>query len=342
MGTLSARSLTQALSQARNVGLVEEPFVIDGVSVTVRNLRPEHFDSIFKDCQGLTDVEYLNAWQMAHVSRSICEMNGVDLREVTTVEIEEADPKKPGQMKAVKVELHSWLAKYVLSGWTREAIYICYRKVSDVIEAGEKKAQEGVTFRTVDETAEDKYRRLLGELTEAEADMPEPMVANILKENGLMKRSSMEEIEAAQNKLSQFSTNNQTQVVEEEPAPQPPPVVEEPPPEPPSADRLMELLRNRTPLNQTPNPILQAEIQPVQTQAPVVVPPSNRTAELAALEGMTGEVGLNPQTAYNLQPQAQIPEVRLGAPRLDPKAAQTIIDPAPSGGINPRFRPPST
>lgn len=43
----------------------------------------------------------------------------------------------------------------------------------------------------------------------------------------------------------------------------------------------------------------------------------------------------------NLQPQPTVPEVRVGSGvKLDPNAAQTILDTPPVGGINPRFRPP--
>lgn len=341
MGTLSARNLTQALSQARNVGIVEEPFVVDDVSVVVRNLRPDQYDSIFKECQGLADVEYLNAWQMAHVSRAICEINGLDFRDVTTVEVEEPDPKRPNQTRTVKVELHSWLQKNLLAGWTREVIYICYRKVSDVIEAGEKKAQEGITFRVADETNEDKYRRLLGELKELEEDLPEKMVDNILRDNGLSRRSTANELEAVQTRLSNLSKEQEPVqeqepvVVQTEPPVQTIPEVPPPTSTPPSADRIAELLRNRTPLNQPVNPIVREPEQEPVVQAP------RRTAELASIEGDV-TVTSRPIDAVNLQPQDQRPEIVLGSrPRLDLAEAQKNLDKPPTGGINPRFRPPN-
>jgi len=331
MGTLSARNLTQALSQARDIGLVEEPFVVDGVSVIVRNLRSDQYDGIYKDCQGLSDVEYLNAWQMGHVSRAICEINGVDFRDTKYIEDEEQDPKRPNQTRTIKVELHSWLQKNLLASWSRETLYICYRKVADAIEAGEKRAQEGVTFKSVDETPEDQYRRLIAELKEIEAEVPEKILEGVLRDHGLVRRSTVDEFEAAQSKL--------------------PPVQEAPPKatspsSPPSAERIAQLLRERTPLNQAPNPVVAAP-QPVAAPPvqPVSAPhaaPLGRSAELAAIEGEMGTLEGVPFQATNLQPQTQMPEVRLGSgTRLDPDAAKAIIDTPPVGGINPRFRPPT-
>lgn len=361
MGTLSARNLTQALSQARNIGLVEEPFVVGDVSVVVRNLRPDQYDSIFKEVQGLSEVEYLNAWQVGHVSRAICELNGVDLREVQYVEEEEADPKRSGATKTVRTELHTWLYRNVLSTWSREILYICYRKVADAIEEGEKRAQEGVSFRTPDESAEDKYRRLIGEMKEVESEVPVKILDSILRDNGLVRRSTMDEIEAAQAKLVKIHEADkaaQGKAAQEKPAPIDPPQekpIEVSPPSPaptqapvdsspPSADRIAELLRNRVPLNQTPNPIV-AE-KPIASApvvpSPPVTAPTGRTSELAALEGNLGLPEEYPTGPVNLQPTNQRPEVVLGTNQArDPKLAQTIIDTPPTGGINPRFRPPT-
>jgi hypothetical protein len=67
---------------------------------------------------------------------------------------------------------------------------------------------------------------------------------------------------------------------------------------------------------------------------------SGRAAEQAALEGAFADSSANVTAPVNLQPQGAVPEVRLGsAPKLDPAAAQAILDKPPTGGINPRFRP---
>lgn len=369
MGILSARSLTQALSQARHIGLVEEPFVIGDTSIVVRNLRPDQYDAIFKECQGLSDVEYLNTWQIAHVCRSICELNGQDLRDVQYVEDEEPDPKRNGQMKPVKLELHSWLRNNILNTWSREVIYIAYRKVTDAIEAAERQAQNGITFRVDEESAEDKFRRLLGELKEVEGDVPERILETVLKDNGYMRRATVEEIEAAEQKLAKVAEKiGQTSVPQEAPAkPQEAlapeaPKSSEPAPTaeqrtqagPPTAERMAQLLRNRQPMNQQPEapPVPQVAVQaPILASPPQPAPPAQavpqaslggRSAEHAALEGGFPDLPPGTPAPVNLQPQATVPEVRIGSgAKLDPNAAQAIIDTPPVGGINPRFRPPS-
>jgi len=370
MATLSARSLTQALSQARNIGLVEEPFVVGDTSIVVRNLRPDQYDSIFKECQGLSDVEYLNAWQMGHICRSICELNGIDLREVQYIEDEEPDPKKPGQIRTIKLEAHSWLRKNIISTWSRETLYICYRKVSDVVETAEKKAQEGVSFRIADEGAEDKVRRLLGELKEMEDSVPERLFETILKDNGFVRIMAQEDIQSVDAKLAQVTPTpvaSQPESPETPVAPVAPeapvsavPVAEVPARKeagPPTPERMAQLLRNRVPMNQQPQVLPQEpQIQPPATIAtPQAKPPVNatpqaslsgRTVELAALESDLGGspqgLGETPATAFNPQQQATIPEVRAGSvPKVDTQAAQAILDQPPVGGINPRFRPPT-
>jgi len=302
MGTLNARNLTQALSQARNVGLVEESFVVDGMSVVVRNLRPDQYDSIFKECQGLSEVEYLNAWQMSHVTRAICEINGIDFRDVSFVEEEEPDPKRPNQTRTVKVELHTWLYKNL---------------------------------------------GLMGDLKEVEKDVPPKVLDTILRENGLLRRATTDELENVNTKFAALkeAVNEQPTAVVETPAVQPAvaqPVVEAPlveptrPTGPPSADRIAELLRNRTPMNQPINPIL-AEERPTP-------PPPSRTEVISALEG---DLDFNarastPSGAVNLNPQNRTPEIVLGStPKASAVDPQTVLDAPPVGGINPRFRPPT-
>ena len=353
MATLSARSLTQALTQARNIGLVEEPFVVGDTSIVVRNLRPDQYDSIFKECQGLNDVEYLNAWQIGHICRSICEINGIDLRDTQYVEEEEPDPKKPGQMKVVKHELHAWLRREVVSTWSRETIYICYRKVADAVEAAEKQAQDGVSFRVSDESPEDKARRLLGELKDIQDSVPEKILTNVLKDHGLVRLSAQEDIEAVESKLAQVTP---TAVPSPEP-PKPEPAQAEPskpvpmpssPQEaapspgeatvrreagPPTPERMAQLLRARTPMNQQPQVVPQepqVEQPAIVATPPVRIPPnavpqaalSGRTMELASLENAIGDtqgVGESIATAFNPNAQqASVPEIRGGSPKMDP------------------------
>lgn len=356
MGTLSARNLTQALSQARNVGLVEEPFVVADTSLVVRNLRPDEYDSIYKECQGLQDVEYMNTWQLGHVCRAIVEINGVDLRDTQFVEDEVPDEKRPGKTRTLKLELHDFLRKNVCSTWGREVLFIVYRKVADAVEAAEKKSQEGITFRIADESAEDKFRRLIAEAKEVENDVPERLRDGILAEHGYTRRSTIEEYQKAEEKLSSVAETPvaETPVVEEPPVEEP--HVEPPQAGPPSAERLAHLLRTRVPMNQQPAeeamPMPQTTpIQPQITAQPQAGPPptpsatqaslSGRAAEYAALETSADSVGVLSGAPLPVK-ATEVPELRLGSnPKMDPQAAIGIIDTMPQGGINPRFRPPS-
>ena len=359
MSTLSARNLTQALSQAKNVGLVEEPFVVAGVAVVVRNLRPDEYDAIYKECQGLQDVEYMNTWQLGHVGRAIVELNGVNLRDVQFVEDEEPNPKQPGKTIMVKLELYGWLLKNVVGTWGREAIFIAYRKVADAIEAAEKQSQAGITFRVADESSEEKFRRLIAEAKEIEGDVPERLRDSILADNGFMTRTTAEELQKADEKLA---------AVVQEPSPAPAPVqqapqeapeapVEAPEAGPPTPARMAEILRQRVPMNQQPGvsapmPTTQAtreapqvNIRPNQPPIPTNATPqgklSGRAAETAALEADADMIGALEGSSQLPKPTTAIPEIRLGSqPKIDPKGAIGIMETPPAGGINPRFRPP--
>ena len=128
---------------------------------------------------------------------------------------------------------------------------------------------------------------------------------------------------------------------------------------PPSPERMAQLLRNRVPMNQQseasqPVPVSASEPPPQvfvtptpnQPSVPVhAVPQSSlggRTAELAALENSLPGLPPDAPAPLNLQPQGTIPEIRLGSNlKVDPAAAQAILDTPPVGGINPRFRPPT-
>jgi hypothetical protein len=336
---------------------VEEPFVIADLAITVRNLRPDEYDAIYRDCQGLQDVEYMHAWQIAHVCRAIIELNGVDLRDVQFVEDEEPDPTRKDKTKLVKSELHSYLRKNVCRSWGREVVFIVYRKIADAIEAAEKKSQEGITFRIPDEVPEDKFRRLIGEAKALEDDVPERIRTSVLADHGYMSRTTAEELQKADEKLSEVaaaqeptpSSEAPTGALEEEP--------EAPLKEigPPSPARMAAILRDRVPMNQQPGANIplsqplqreaqQVTAQPAQPALPVHATPqaslSGRAASLAALEVNADTIGALEGSSQLPQVPASIPEIRLGSsPKLDPKAVAGIMDTPPQGGINPRFKP---
>lgn len=356
MSTITAKKLNEALAKAKNVGLVEETFILDDCEVTLRNLRPEEYVAVLQACQGLDDVAYLHAYQAEHIARSIVVINGTDLHDTKYVMDEESDPKELEKLRTVKLELHTYLLKNIVSTWSKEAVYTAYRKFTDVVEKAERKAKEGVTFLLPEETDEEKYRRLLLEAKGCEENLPSSLVDHILDDLGYMRKSTAEEIKAAMEKTDQLAREEESKKVPE-------PTIEVPV-EASNIVSTVALEPVRQPLNQSPGkpPIdphatLQQAIEarqrasmPVQTAQPVTQENSsktpNRAAKIAALEADAGMAGIGlslPQKEGEPIPVYQAPdtekeivELRKQEP-IDPK--QVVIDQLPKSGINPRFKP---
>jgi len=350
MGTVSAKELLASLDKARNMGLVEEAFDLCGHSLMVRNLRPTEVEAVLESCKGLEDLPYVNAYQREHVARAICELDGYDLREVEFIDDEEPDPKKQGSMKRVRIERHKWLNERVVITWSPEAIFTVYRKIGECSLKADKKAKEGVTFLTEDETPEARYRRVLGELKEAEDDVPEMLLDKTLEEFGLMRKSTADEIKAAQDKLNKLRDE---ELAAEKAAAEAKEAEEAQPLSP-----VAVAMAARKPLNQVeeappPERMVPRQVQPppqvVPAQSVAAVAPSPRAAQLAALEADADSVGVLAdqmlgQVPYSLQKPSEVAELGGSAPVIDreaaARAAASIIDQPPAAGINPRFRPP--
>jgi len=350
MSTLSAKKLNEALSKAKNVGLVEESFTIEDCELTLRNLRPAEYADVLQDCSGLESVEYLNAYQRGHLARSIVAINGIDLHSTDFVEVEEDDPKKPGQVRTVKLELHTYLNKHVLRTWSKEAVYTAMRKFGDVVAAAERKAKDGITFVVADETPEEKYRRLLLEAKECEDEIPATMLDSILDDMGFMRKSTADEIKAAMARTDALAREQEVQAPTPEPVPvAPEPVVSrpiEPEPEAPQAARRPSVADPHVTLQQA----IAARQAPVPAPATPVVqaaqgesPAVSRTSEIAALEAdlptsLPGSHG--PIEVYRPEQRPEPVELRQRQQPFDASAASAILDKPPAAGINPRFRPP--
>lgn len=286
MGIVSGKQLTEALQKAQAVGMVEESFKIGDCEVTLRNLRPDQYEGVIQECKDLEDVAYLNKWQEGHVCRSIVQINGVDLRDADFVEVEEPDPKNKGQVKTVKRELHDWLRRHVLSTWAKEAIYTTFRKFTDVIILAESSAKKDVKFVVAEETPEDQFRRLLGELKELESEVPPPLVRAALEEHGYTHFTQPQDVEALRN----FDQNVPKPPAPETPpsaAPAPPPPAAPTSPPPPAAPpiaatpqasaidpalRAAQIMRTRVPLNQQPVSVPDISQAPA-AEAPVTYQP---------------------------------------------------------------------
>lgn len=345
MSIIAAKKLHEALAKALNVGLVEEAFTIEDCELVFRNLRPDEYAAAIQDCDGLDGPEYMNAYQRAHISRAIIEVNGADLRGVKYVTVEEEDPKTH-QPKKVNLELHLYLIDHMLNSWGKEAIYTAFRKFGDVVELAERKAKEGVTFIIPDETPEERYRRLLLEAKEVEGSIPGTMVDSILEEIGFIRKASPEELQRVTEKTAQLARELGTAAqAEDQPDAEPEMQPEDEPEEhqevapAPRASRtlpvdphatLQQAIANRRAPEAQHSPSPQSAAQPPADPEPPVAP--SRAAQTAALEA----------DAFSMHPEAahEVVEIRQHLP-IDPKAAAAILDQPPAAGINPKFRAPT-
>lgn len=398
MATLQAKRIKDALQKFRKVGRIEDTTQIAGCDVTFTNLTQTEFEAAFAAMEGLTDVAYANAYQMEQVCRSIIEIDGQDLRDVDYIEdevpvghyvVELALPNKAAadsvaaklreqkltvsitqqttdQTKTVKVERQQWLKTNVLETWGREAITVAWRKFTEMSLKADDHAKKGVHFMVPDEQPEDRFRRLLDELREAESELPDELVNAVLSDAGLLKKARREELEAAHAKL--------TQVGEAQPSPEPvapPPPTPVTPPSPP-VERVapgapplsvQQAMLNRQRLNQqsidVPVPVPAPEAVPVPAVPRVVVPPQIRKAaaqnaqnlqgnepsmnarasEIAALESL--DAGTPALEVHRLPGRQDDAVIDLSHPQtgIDAKGLHGIIDRPPVAGINPRFRP---
>lgn len=316
MATRSANKIRESLKKAQNVGCIEEPVEIAGCSIVLRNLRPEEYPAILQDLEDVPEEEYVFAYQLENVSRSIVEVNGEDLRNVDFIEDEVPSgayllvcqlpsetaastiskklreefkvkativpPHEEGDTstRLVKIERHEWLRKNVLATWSKEALVVSWRKFSELLAKADEKAKEGVKFHIPDETDEQKVRRLLGEMIEASEDLPNEMLDRILGDVGLLRKANKEELDVAAERLAALRDSTQAAPPPApEPAPAPPAPVAPPAPPQPAPVDTAALMRNRQPLNQQyVAPPMPAQPQPVPAQVRAQVPDSIRKA----------------------------------------------------------------
>lgn len=410
MATLQAKRIKDALQKVRRVGRIEEPVTIAGCDITFQNLSPDEFEAVLNEIDGLEDVAYAHAYQMEQISRSVVEIDGQNLRDVDLIEddvpvgqflLEVVLPNKAmadsvalklremkltatvtqqpeGGTKTVRSERHQWLKDNVLKTWGREALTVAWRKFTELTIKAEDVAKKNVEFIIPDETAEDKFRRLLNELREVEDEMPDDLVNRILRDAGLLKKSSREELDAVNESLREVGpgADQLEQVAEPEVQPEPVQVPQVTPPPPPVQHALpagppgvppdvQQAMASRQRLNdqnvnipvpapppgtvsaaprpQVPRQIRQAAMQNtqgVQPQGAGINTRPARTNEIAALESQ-----LDPSIAESapmpLRPhQAEVPELSRPIQGVDGKELMGIVNRPPMVGRNPKFRPP--
>lgn len=344
MATLSAKKIQDALKKAQRVGQVEEPLTINDCEVVLSSLTPDEFEEIDRETTEVPEgIGYVNAFKREHLARSIVEINGADLRGVTLVEVEveEIDPKTQQPFtKEMKVERHIFVRDFVIRSWSRESIDVAFRKFNEVVDKAEKVAAAKVTFETPDETAEEKYRRLLSEAKELEGGISMDNAAKIREDLGFTTSPSQEEYKTADSRLGNLvrEPDEYQPAPEAQPNPPPAPVRAHTPlvrpaaapvpgprpiPDGPTPEALMAA---RQPLNAraiqlpTPTQSVPPEVQPVspppQGQPPLSPASLRKSAEIAAMEGDFGtpEPAIQGGSVYGVTPPGMQPQPGPAAP----------------------------
>lgn len=411
MATIQAKRIKDALKKVQRVGRIEEKVTIAGCEIALQNLAPSEFEAALKEIEGLEDVAYAYAYQLEQVARSIVEIDGQDLREADFIEdevpvgqyvLEVLLPNKAvaediaeklraqklnavltqqetGGTKTVKQERHQWLKENVLKGWGREALTVGWRKFNEVLILADEVAKKDVKFRIPDETAEDKYRRLLNDLREAEGELPDELINRLLDESGFMKKTLREELDAVAERLTQMRdpTKPEAPATVEQPAEVSavvtPPPVERASVQAPS-EAVQQAMANRARMNQQgadiPVPAAPREAVLVPAAPRVQVPEQirrsaqnntqgvlgpqadangnnggistrrvNRATEIAALEAQVDPAAADEGGVTLAGHQPEVAELSHKIKPVDPKGVRTILDKPPIVGINPRFKP---
>lgn len=323
MATLSAKKIVEALSRARNVGQVEEAACIDGCEIVLRSLRPDEHLTIQTDCSEHDDAAFLDAWRKEHICRSLVEFNGTDLREIDSIEIEveELNGKGLPEIKPIQVETHAFVRDYILNTWSREAIDVAYRKYNDVVEKAERQANAGVTFVVAEETAEEKFRRLLGEMKEIDGHLPAELRNKILEEAGYLQKVTTEEAEAAHTRLANLAAEQEAAdatiaTPPPEPEAAPAPVIRPGPQARPAAQQVAPQVRPQARPAPTPPPAQEASPQPRRPQQAVAgMSPAQMMSQRHPLNRVAADRPLPiPTYSAPLPPTLPVPEEDDGGP----------------------------
>ena len=359
---LKANKIKDAIQKAQRVGEAEEKFTIDGCEVVLRSLQPGEYQAVLDEIEDLEDAAYMNGYRFGHLSRSLVEINGESLREFDFIEVEEeVEVEGVMQLKNVALERHKFIADYILASWSIPAIEAAFRKFGDVADLADSRAVNGIEFRLPEETPEDKFRRLLTEAKDLEGQIPFELVSRILNEVGYMSKSSKEELASVDARLASVTVETEPGSPTRAPQEVSVPVVATTPSQVRSAPQVA-----RVPMNQMPVsvPTQMARVEPEQSRVPVIpLSPEvlRRARELESLEGnlpgapgtvqaFQGEVermsgsSTGPAIQSSTRVAESVPSTAaissVSTPRVDPNSLGSILDRGPSGGVNPRYRPP--
>lgn len=333
MNIVKASRLQAVLERARNAGQVEEKACIAGLNLVFSSLVPDAYTAILEELEDVPENSYAICYQMEHVSRSIVEIDEESFRDVKFVEVNGDEGGPP-----VKVERHQWLRENVVSTWSKEMLTVAFRKVMDAMKGAEDRATEGVQFRVEEETDEEKYRRLLGELKETGAEMPDDLRDAILKEEGLLTATTKAEFDDLEARAKTWAqevpeesppVDNGTPAEPVAPAPVPPPKAPQQLVNAQTAEVSTAEPPVRVPLNQTPIrdpvPTNAADQGVVMANRRSPPPPPDKVHTLTRSERVA---------ALEDDPNLAVLERQ---PRVDPEQARGILERQPSGGVNSKY-----
>lgn len=327
---MKANRLKAVLEKARNAGQVEESVTIAGLDLVLTSLTAQTLATIHDELKDVSESAYAVEYQIEHVCRSIVEVDGTSLRDASLIEVDADEAAGP----SVKVERHQWLRDNLVATWSYDMVQVAFRKVLDVIASATQLANAGVQFKVEAETDEEKFRRLLGDLKEAGAELPADMREAILNEEGLLVAASKAELEDLRERAKTWTKpDDDLGGVEVPVAREPPPrapqqlVAASVPPTPAPAAPVSQ----RVPLNQTPIrdpvPINLPDQQAVTANRRPGAPPpdqvhdlSKRSARFEAIESLQDD-----------------PVVMHPDPRVDQEGVQTIVDKPPAVGVNSKY-----
>jgi hypothetical protein len=340
MSIVKASRLQAVLDRARNAGHVEEKACIAGLDLVFSSLPPDAYNSILEELEDVPENSYPICYQLEHVCRSIVQVDEESFRGVKFVEVNGEDGAPP-----VRVECHQWLRDNLVSTWSKEMLTVAFRKVMDAIKGAEDRSVAGVQFRVEEETDEEKYRRLLGELKETGTELPDDLRDAILKEEGLLPattKSELADLEARAKTWAQEAPEEPTTTSDAATAPDmPAEPVAAPAPPPRAPQQLLQAQASETPvaeaprrvpLNQTPIrdpvPVNSAEQGVVMANRRSPAPPPDQVHDLTRSERVAALEG-DPNLA-----------VLEREPKVDPDQTKTIMGRPPVGGVNAKYVSP--
>lgn len=325
MNTVKASRLQAVLDKARNAGHVEEAVRIAELNLVFRSLSANDSNAILEELEEVPETSYPICYQIEHVCRSLVQVDETSLRDARFIEVE-----SPGE-QPVRLERHQWVRDHLVSTWSKEMVAVAFRKVLDAIKGAQDRAFNGVQFRVEEETDEERYRRIIGELKEAGEELPEELREAILKEEGLkngggVTPSEMADLEARSRTWSREEPEAPVAAQEEVAAP--------PPPEPPRAPQQLvdaqEPPAPRVPLNRTaihaPVPVNASEQGVVMANRRSPAPPQDQVANLSRSERVAA-----------LEDDPDLRVVLEREPRVQVDEAKTIIDLPPAVGVNSKY-----